>query len=135
MKPLRFVHLQKRLTEIDENQFQLLLVNYFRARGFLTDHTHGASEHGADVILTLKQNEDPLNIGQYIFIQAKAVDINLPYWRSNVVGQMAELYNRPPMLLSSDKALSRRLVLMTTKTINDKVITEIIHWNEKCIYR
>lgn len=54
-----------------KKDFDTLWLNFFRKEKDLTYLTHGAMEHGADVLMFLDPKEDFLKRGQLIFIQIK----------------------------------------------------------------
>ena len=61
------------------------MVNFFRKEKHLIYLTHGAMEHGADVLMFLDPKEDFLKCGQLMFHSNKKGNITLAEWHKNYV--------------------------------------------------
>src|SRR5579871_1532556 len=91
----RLEALTQRLRALTETQLRYFLTDFLRKYIGQTTHlVHGNVEHGADIIVVMNSQNDPLNKGQTLFIQAKAGNVGLAEWRQNLAGQIAEMYYR-----------------------------------------
>ena len=129
LTPIDILH---KIVNLNEDIFRNVLCNFFLDKGHLAIHSHGNIERGSDIILRVKEEEDILKIGQYLFFQVKKGNITTAIWRKSLHSQLLELYDRSANTsIPIVDDISCRILLVTNGEIKPSVIDIIRAFNRR----
>lgn len=125
--------IHKKIQRLSECKLRILLVNFFhKAFGAEADLYHSTVEYGADIIVSIKDEDDILGLEQALMIQVKSGEVTHREWKKNLCTQMAELYYRRYDMPNSSKLSPRRIIILVTNgSIQAHAKTAIDSWNSK----
>ena len=123
------------LDAITEADFRIRLREFFNEkRPLRSPVTHGASEHGADLIVLVDEDTDFLRLGYTIIVQAKAGNMGTSAWR-NALLQLLEAPYFPYAETELRPMQPRRIALIISGRFTAEVKRSINAFNLRHCWR
>ena len=131
MTNLDIVTIRDYIQTLNEEDFRSVVNKMLEIRCGYSEINHSPSEHGLDISALYGKQNDFVSQNVTVLVQVKVGNLSLADLRSNIFGQMSELFVRMIVQNPFHPWNPRRLLLITTGKLKQEAQNLINNWNDK----
>ncbi|MEM2159749.1 MAG: restriction endonuclease [Candidatus Nitrosotenuis sp.] len=125
------IKIKNYIKQLNEDDFRTVLKSFLEMKCGYAELWHSSAEHGVDIVALYKKEFDFVKRDITILVQVKKGRIGLKELRTNIFGQMSEMFVRQITTQPFHPFNPRRLLLIISGELSLESRNLIKSWNEK----